>query len=232
VFRSSRDGVFNLYVVPADGSEDARRLTTSASEQTPYEFTAEGALLFGQAQAGTGLDVLSMRLEPGATPVPVLSEPFDEGRVSVAPGGRFLAYESWDLGYPEVFVRALGEPGGRRLVSTLDVEPANAMTNADPREARSPLWSRDGTTIFYQAGRAFVSAPMGSDDAAVRGSPELFQADYARHFPVVGGGMRHFDAAPDGQRLLIIDTGGSLGDAGPNQLVVVQNWLGLLEARE
>jgi hypothetical protein len=44
--------------------------------------------------------------------------------------------------------------------------------------------------------------------------------------------MRHFDAAPDGQRLLIIDTGGSLGDVGPNQLVVVQNWLGLLEARE
>jgi hypothetical protein len=30
----------------------------------------------------------------------------------------------------------------------------------------------------------------------------------------------------------LADTGGCLGDAGPNQLVVVQNWLGLLEARE
>jgi len=49
---------------------------------------------------------------------------------------------------------------------TLDVGRQTSAPNADAREPRAPVWSRDGTEIFYQSGGAVVSVPEGSGPVA------------------------------------------------------------------
>ena len=45
----------------------------------------------------------------------------------------------------------------------------------------------------------------------------------------MGAGMRHYDMAPNGSRILVIDTFSPSQATTGNQLVLVQNWVGLLE---
>jgi hypothetical protein len=56
---------------------------------------------------------------------------------------------------------------------TLDVGRQTSAPNADAREARAPVWSRDGTETFYQSGGAVVSVPVSTDGGFTSGSPEV-----------------------------------------------------------
>ena len=178
VFRSCRDGPCNLYRRRADGTDEVERLTTSAADQRPSGFTPDGLLLFAQVDSATGSDVWSMAMEAGATPVPLMQEAFSETQLSISPAGGFMAYESSELGYPEIFVRSFPDLRGRRMLSTLDIGPMSGIRNSDPREARSPVWSRDGSEIFYRSGNAVLRVPVGSEDTFPRGHPRSSSKAY------------------------------------------------------
>ena len=227
VFRSSRDGPFNLYRRRADGTDEVERLTTSPADQRPAGFTPDGSLLFAQVDSTTGSDLWSMSMEVGATPASLMREAFSETQLSISPAGRFIAYESSELGYPEIFVRSFPDLGGRRMLSTLDIGAMAGIANSDPREARSPVWSRDGSEIFYRSGNAVLTVPVGSEDTFAPGAPEVvFEGGWAN--PSQG---RQFDVSSDGQRFLMIrwDMGGD--DAAPRELIVVRNWFEELRQR-
>ncbi|MCH7600976.1 MAG: hypothetical protein IH973_14575, partial [Myxococcales bacterium] len=159
--------------------------------------------------------------EAGATPVPLMQEAFSETQLSISPAGGFIAYESSELGYPEIFVRSFPDLGGRRMLSTLDIGPMSGIRNSDPREARSPVWSRDGSEIFYRSGNAVLRVPVGSEDTFTPGAPEVvFEGAWVN--PARG---RQYDVSSDGQRFLMIRWDVGDDDAPtPNELVVVQNW--------
>ena len=229
VFHSSRDGPFNIYRRRADGTDEVERLTTSPADQRPHGFTPDGStLLFAQVDSATGSDLWSISMEGGSTAVPLMREGFSETQPSISPNGRFIAYESSELGYPEIFVRSFPDPGGRRMISTLDIGPMSGITNSDPREARSPLWSLDGTELFYRSGNAVVRVPLGTERTFAAGTPEvLFEGPWVN--PSQG---RLYDVSSEGQRFLMIRFGGAGDDAAtPNELVVVQNWFEELRER-
>ena len=231
VFRSTRDGASNLYWRSADGSDEVERLTDSSTNQRPITFTPDGLTLLFESfeDALTEQDLWSLSLEPGAEPIPLTQEDFDESQPTVSPDGTFIAYQSSESGYPEIFVRSFPDLVGGRMISTLDIGRQTSAPNADAREARAPVWSRDGTEIFYQSGGAVVSVPVSTDGGFTSGSPEVvFRGTL---WPFVGEG-RHYDVHPDGRRFLRIRrevTGGS----GPvaNEVVVVQNWFEELRER-
>ena len=216
VFSSERDEALNLYWRRADGAAEAERLTDSQNDQRAYGWTPDGSLLLTQ-----GGDIWSMASEPGAEPVPVAAEAYDESYPTMAPDGCFIAFQSDELGYPEIFVRSFPDLAGRWLVSTLDIAPFSGLTNADLRDGRSPVWSPTGGEVYYRSGYSMVRVPVRTDGGLAPGTPEvLFDGNWR---PPVNG--PHFDVAPDGQRLLMLERVPN----DQNELIVVMNWRDALD---
>ena len=84
-----------------------------------------------------------------------------------------------------------------------------------------PLWSRDGSRIYYRSGREFVAATLsfGAEDVHVANRQKLFDGDY-----VVGDIHASWDVAPDGRFLVV-------NPLRNTQTIVVHDWRGELQAR-
>ncbi len=107
------------------------------------------------------------------------------------------------------------------MVSTLDAGPQTGLANADPREGRSPRWSRDGSEIFYRSGNTLMRVPVQPQSTFAAGAPEaLFTGVW-----IPSGRGQQYDVSPDGRRFLMIRARSTLGlGTGAEELVVVQNW--------
>ena len=91
---------------------------------------------------------------PGAKPVPLIEQDFDQSDGQISPDGRWIAYVSNESGSNEVFVRSLSvrplAPGARRRY---------------PRFA----WGREVATLACRQPRAAVPDACGSDHGGARG---------------------------------------------------------------
>jgi len=88
-----------------------------------------------------------------------------------------------------------------------DLKPANIKVTDDGQvkisagSGSEPLWSPDGSGIFYRAGDRLMAAPVRIEPVFEAGSPqELFTGVgvYA------SGRDRNYEIHPDGQRFLMI----------------------------
>ena len=149
-------------------------------------------------------------------------------RPTLSADGRFIAFQSSELGYPEVIVRSFPELSGSWMVSTLDLGLQTGLRNADPREARSPKWSGDGTEIIYRSGPSFVSVPVLNTEGPLgTGTPqELFAGPWV---PSQSG--HEYDVSPDGRRLLILKRSTGTVLAPSDEIIVVTNWFEELRQR-
>ena len=134
-----------------------------------------------------------------------------ESNAEIAPKGLWLAYETTEAGEMAVYVRPFPDVSARQW----RVSPAGGV---------SPLWSRDGSTLFYRNGQAIMAVSVRGATPDDWSAPEkLFEGPY---FFVAG--PRMFDVASDG-RFLMLKAGG--GDAASDSLIVVQNWTEELKRR-
>ena len=128
----------------------------------------------------------------------------------MSPNGRWLAYVSDESGRPEVYVQSFPDgQDGRWQVSS--------------NGGGAPIWSRDGTEIFYLSLENRITAvPVKLTGTFSAGRPrELFQVPLA----LSDNNGNAFDVAPDGRFLM------SLPDEGRQNatpITVVMNWTGLL----
>jgi hypothetical protein len=83
-----------------------------------------------------------------------------------------------------------------------------------------PLWSRDGSEIFYADAGGFLTAvavePRG--DALSIGKPEVVVETKLDNLV-----YRTFDVSPDGERFLMIKPAAPEADADVGQIVLVEN---------
>ena len=211
VFQSSRDGAANLYLKAADGTGQAERLSESNDSQVAYDWSADGQTLV----VISGDDVYTLSLEGDRELRGLLETEFVEERLSLSPDGRWITHESNESGQDEIYVRPFPDlNGGRDKVST---------DGGD-----EPLWSPDGTEIFYRRGDAMMSVPVNTDAGFQAGNPEiLFQGTYG------GGAQRRYDVTPGGRRFLMFKEGigQTTEDAAPPQITVVLNWFEQLKER-
>ena len=118
-----------------------------------------------------------------------------EGFGRFSPDGRFIAYTSDESGRVEVYVRPFPEAGARVQVS------ADGGTR--------PIWSRDGTRIYFRQEQSVMSASIAVvPTLRVTSRETLFSGRYDRDF----------DVAKDG-RFLMIES-----DSSGRSLVVIPNW--------
>ncbi len=106
---------------------------------------------------------------------------------------------------PEIFVQSFPEAGEIYQIST--------------DGGFSPLWSRDGTQLFYRKDDQVPAVSIETDSGIVAGRPRvLFDGDYQVSFPV-----RSYDITNNGKRFLMIGKE-PFPDTPVTQLHVVLNW--------
>ena len=143
-------------------------------------------------------------------PSSVTVPPFQERAPAFSPGGRWLAYVSNKSGEDEIYVQPYPGPGPEFTVSTAG--------------GREPVWSRDGSELFYRMEDQLMVVTVDLGDTFRAGTPRpLFADTFERDNSAGGiGGVPNYDIDPDGQRFVMV----RVDPAGQDHVVVVLNWFG------
>ena len=91
---------------------------------------------------------------------------------AVSPNGDLVAYHSNETGRDEVYIRAFPEPG-----------PAVRVSEGGGSD---PVWSTDGSRIYFRNGEGILSENWGGDSlmvASVRRGPEPTVTDVTSLLP-------------------------------------------------
>ncbi|MEJ2207200.1 MAG: protein kinase [Gemmatimonadota bacterium] len=207
-FIADAGGSPSLWTVPADGSSAPElflehELGVQEASVAPggeWLVYRVGTFLGGQ----TDTDIYAMRLGTDEAPVTLVDSEHLDLQPAVSPNSRWLAYESNQSGQFEVYVRPFPETGAWREQISIS-------------GGREPVWSSDGTELFYRGSTHFVSVRVsGQDRIQVGARQELFAAQPFRE----GTGHPAYDVHPDGQRFVMLLE----GPARNRPAVLVRNW--------
>jgi serine/threonine-protein kinase len=213
IFSSERAGGRNLFWQAADGTGAIERLTESPNMQNGVAVTPDGSrLIFSETAPKTGDDVMEVQLDGTHGITPLVQSPLSERNGIVSPDGRWLAYEANDSGRYEIYVRPFpAVNSGHWQVST--------------GGGTRPLWSRNGQELFYVA-PAGALMRVGVERAGSWSATTPTMLVKEGYYTVPGGNPgRMYDISPDGQRFLMIKSGGASDQAAtPPTLVVVQHF--------
>jgi Tol biopolymer transport system component/predicted Ser/Thr protein kinase len=204
VFRSDRGGGYALWTQPVDGNRPAQEFF-SVPNAGVYEgmISGDGAyLLFQRDSTGTGGRTWVRGLK-GDTTQRVVAAATDGQQTAArfSPDGRWVAYQSDELGTYQVYVKPFPALDARYQVS-LDV-------------GIQPVWSRDGRRLFYLDGERLLSASLSfSPTFAVTGRDTVL-SEIDQGF----GFHANYDVAPQGGEFAYVRQAGEGAT-----VVVVHDW--------
>ena len=211
-FTSDRDGSWDLFWQPADGSGSAERLTPWRSEHLAgaEAWSPDGkTLVFSESRPTTSWDIWVFRLGE-RQPQPLLQESWNEVSPRLSPNGRWLAYASQESGpvgaRMQVYVKPFPGSGGRWPIST--------------DGGSQPIWARNGRELYYRSGNRMMAVTVTSDATFGATKPSvLFET---RAYPGLGIALSSYDVTPEGEFLMIEP---DEADVPPSQINVVLNWI-------
>ncbi len=215
-FASSRAGALNLFWGPADGGGTPERLTTSGQPQAPCSWSRDRRnLLFVERSPATGCDIWALSSDGELKSRPLLQSVYNETGPAFSPDGHWLAYVSDESGRNEVYVIPfLSAQGtaGKRQVST--------------DGGSEPLWSRDGSELFYRTGDKMMVSSIRTLPAFRADPPQpLFEGVYDK-----GRESRpDYDVTADGRRFLMVRADDN--SSAPTEFKIALNWLDELKRR-
>jgi serine/threonine-protein kinase len=140
IFQSDRDKDGGLFSLRADGSGSPEKLTTP---ETGKSYFPESALRGGNliALGGTGqISILSLEDHKIKMTIPKLPPGSFMGSATFSPNGRWIAYQTTSKGIGRIYVQPFPPTGQQYQITIGDV--SNEL----------PLWSQDGTQLFYVEG--------------------------------------------------------------------------------
>ena len=199
------EGSFDLYWVPADGSGEVERLTTSDVGDVPTSVTPDGRMALFIRIDNPQLEIWQVPLDGERTPTPVLQGEFARGNADVSPDGNWMAYRSDQSGQMEIYLQPYPGPGPTVPVS---IGGGDLVT-----------WSPDGSELFYRVDNRMMVVSVNAD-GTVSTPTQLFEGDYFAQL----GGVRNYHVAPDGRFLMLKGGDVSADDQPLTQVVLVQNW--------
>jgi eukaryotic-like serine/threonine-protein kinase len=158
-----------------------------------------GRIFVDENRPETGSDLVVLRVEDG-TEEDFLATRADEWMPRVSPDGRWVAYISNVSGADEVYV--------------LPSEGSSAPQLVSVGGGTDPVWSRDGTELFYRRGNAILAVTITTAPTFTAGRPiELFTGRY----DLTQAG--NWDVQPDGRFVMV-----KADPATTRQFQVVLNW--------
>jgi Tol biopolymer transport system component len=206
VFCSLRNGPYDLYWKPLDESEKESLLVAGPRDKEPQEWTDDGRmLLYTEDVPQTRNDIWAHTAEGERV---LVQGDADEFAPRLSPNERWLAYSSESSGRSEIYVEAWPDRGGRWQIST--------------DGGQDPLWSPDGSTIYYWYGNDVWAVSVDTRDGVRAGRPRrLFGTEELR------GRVWDYDLHPDGDRFVVLRS--ELARTSP--IEVVLHWFDELEER-
>jgi serine/threonine-protein kinase len=193
-FTSDHEGPPRIYSrkIDADPEKVETLWRGSGSWITLGSWSRDGrTLAFGTGGEGFAQDI--WLFEQGKEPHPFIAGRFQKWQPDISPDGHWLLYTSDEPGRFEVFVRPLNVEGAPRQVSV--------------GGGSEPLWSHDGSSIYYrgqtqgtagqpQGNQALFRVRVGATGEGLDiGPPEkLFEGDYW-----YGANDHTWDVSPDGR---------------------------------
>ncbi|MEO8453420.1 MAG: hypothetical protein ABI647_26795, partial [Gemmatimonadota bacterium] len=194
---STQGGRAAFWWQPADGSGPATKAGDAPHNPWNIDLAPDGHTVVFNAVYRGSFNLETFALDSTKAERELAASPALEALGRFSPDGRAVAYASDESGRFEIYVRPFSEEGGRVQVS---VEGGNR-----------PVWSRDGTRIFYRANNRMMAATIVQKPVLSVGSREtLFEGEYEREF----------DVSPDGRRFLMVKS-----ESSGIGLVVIPNWL-------
>jgi serine/threonine-protein kinase len=205
LFTTARDGPWDIYRVPADGSAEPEALVKDSPDQIPLAWSPDGRYLVWQ-EGYTETRVMDLLDRETMTLTVPAGADHDQG-ISFSPDSRWLAYGGRSSGQKEVFVQRF--PDGTRAYQV-------SVDGGD-----FPLWSRDGRTLLYRRGQAVLAAPVRiSGDRITADRPrELFRGDF-----VYNGEPHEWSYDPSTDTMILIQNGDD--EIRKDRFVVVMGWDG------
>jgi serine/threonine-protein kinase len=201
----------NLYRQPADRSAPMQRVTTNDCDQRVGSWAPDGdTVAIVQSCAGQW-DIFLLSARSGQV-TPLFATAANEMFPEFSPDGAWIAYTSNETKREEVYVQRW-RGGGRYQVST-----GGGM---------QPLWSRDGTRLFYRWLDQVWVADIRTDNGFAASRPRLI---FERRGYSMGAPIRGYDLSLDSRRFLMV----KLDDRQPSpatELTLVQHWFEELNAK-
>lgn len=219
VFTAADDDGYGLFRKAANGAGQTERLTAGQPVMQVASDWVGGpdTLVVMRAAGMTSADVHLLPLDGDGVSQPLIATDAVEMLARVSPDRRWIAYQSNESGRSAVYVRPFPNvDDGKWQVSQ--------------GGGYAPAWSADGRELFYVAagrdGPTMMAVGYASDPTFTPSRPEPL---FALPGGVESGGpFRRWDAAPDGERFLVLgeteeDPAGDPRQ-GPAALVYVGNW--------
>lgn len=197
-FSSGAASNLEILLKAANGTGDATALV-DAPAGFPNSVSPDGKHLL--YHVGRAAGVMVKPLDPIGDPWELTSNAVN---AVVSPDGHWVAYQSERSSPAEVVVSRFPEPGA----SAIPVSRGGG---------RHPLWSRDGSELFYIDGAdQLVAVEVSLDDGFSAASPEVLFS-VAPYFATANS--RSYDVSADGQFIFAKLS----GEVQPT-IMVVSNW--------
>jgi Tol biopolymer transport system component len=212
VFQSTGEGFPALRQKRVDGLTNEEPLLTTAAGGATFatDWSSDGRYV-AYARRGPGtiasLDLWALPLFGDRTPFPLTDGPADETNAAIAPDSHWFAYQSYEGGQNQIFVRAFPPTGSALQVSK--------------NGGSWPMWSRDGKELFFLSPESkMMAVSVNPGSRSPYGTPTpLFTVAVPPH---TGTGGRHYAVTKDGRRFLVNLV---QQQPAPVPLTVVINWL-------
>jgi serine/threonine-protein kinase len=169
--------------------------------------------MYQEEGARTDWDLVALRLETGESELFLQTEA-REGAAEFSADGRWVAYDSEESGRREVYVRPFPAGVGKWQIST--------------DGGAYPVWSADGTRLYYTENDSLMAVDVSSDGATFRA--EMPVEVLAGKLPPPSGSFRRYDIAADGRVVVVLDIDGEHEGDAPRTMLVL-NWFEELKQR-
>jgi Tol biopolymer transport system component len=202
IFSSDRNGRRGLYQKAATGVGQEENLMQSEDRLLwTRDWSSDGRFVAYVASN----DVWILPFLGDRKPFPFLQSRFNEGGPSIAPNGRWIAYNSNESGKQQVYVQSFPMAAGKWQISA--------------QGGDSPQWRRDGKELFYLSEDGWMMAVPISDSVSFQAglAKPLFRANQPGW---AAGGMSRYGVSADGQRFLI----NIASEETHSPITVVLNW--------
>ncbi len=200
----------NLFRKDASGTSGEQRLTQSPNPQFPMDWSRDGRFILYEEDTSPGnqRSLWVLPVAPGdAKPRPYLRAAFNESNGQFSPDSRWVAFQSDESGRYEVYIDTFPRPRGKVRIST--------------GGGVLPEWGAGGRELFYVSPDSMlmsVSLKLGAGSLEPSAPRALFR------LLVIDTDVSPYDAAPDGQRFLVLET----AEHATQPLTVIVNWPALL----